>query len=764
MLIPFLLFYKAILKKIKKIKYYKYLKLIFRFDLVLTIIISAIISNTYTIILNEQYNKFYKKSPDLIEAKAIVIKGYEEKEYSYVYEIKIKTGEYKNKKFLLTANKKPENIFEYGDILNIKGEYILPNESRNYKGFNYREYLKTKKIYGTIKARNNDLKVIGKDGTNPILKLSNKIRNSMNKQIESLLPSANANLLEGILIGDKNQIPEDIIEDFKISSLSHVLSVSGANTAYIIIGATYILTKSKISKKSVYIITIVLLVIFMAITNFTSSVIRAVLMAIVMLGSKLFYRKVDILTSIALSLAIMLIYNPFMINDIGLQLSYLGTLGIVLLNKNIEILLCRLRIPEKISKILSVIIAAQIMIMPIMALNFNNVSLIFFVSNVLVSPLIGTAMILGFITIFISYIFFSLAKILAYPLELILNLIVIIAHITAKIPFSSITIITPYIFTVILVYLSILTSNYIYSIYISKEKSRKFQKDLLKLINFNNIKKVLGMSLIIILIFNSIDNLYNSSLKNLRIYFIDVGQGDSTLIITPSQKTILIDGGEGKTDTLLPYLLDRRIKKIDYIIISHFDSDHCNGLIEVIKNLNVKNIIISKQAYILEEYINIANIINEKRINTVFVKQGDKLNISKNITIDILYPPNKLEYEDLNNNSIVAKLSYNNFSILFTGDIGESEKNIIEKYKDMETLKSNILKISHHGSKTSSTESFLNEVKPQIALIGVGENNKFGHPSSSVLKRLEGLRSRSLQNRYNGRNTNSCKYKRENMA
>ena len=154
MLIPFLLFYKVILEKIKKIRYYKYLKFIFRFDLVLTIIVAAIISNTYTIILNNKYNKFYQKSPDLIKAQAIITKGCNEKEYSYVYEIKMKNGKYKNKKFLLTVNKESGNIFEYGDLINLEGEYILPSESRNYKGFNYREYLKTKEIYGTIKAKN----------------------------------------------------------------------------------------------------------------------------------------------------------------------------------------------------------------------------------------------------------------------------------------------------------------------------------------------------------------------------------------------------------------------------------------------------------------------------------------------------------------------------------------------------------------------------------------------------------------------------------
>ena len=154
--------------------------------------------------------------------------------------------------------------------------------------------------------------------------------------------------------------------------------------------------------------------------------------------------------------------------------------------------------------------------------------------------------------------------------------------------------------------------------------------------------------------------------SNLKIYFIDVGQGDSTLIITPNNKKILIDCGEGNTSVLLDYLLDRRIKTIDYVIISHFDSDHCNGLIDIVKNLNVKNIIISKQAYMSNEYINIAKIINKKRINVIHVKQGDSLKIDKHIKINIIYPPKELEYEDLNNNSIVLKITYGSSSILFT--------------------------------------------------------------------------------------------------
>jgi DNA internalization-related competence protein ComEC/Rec2 len=258
----------------------------------------------------------------------------------------------------------------------------------------------------------------------------------------------------------------------------------------------------------------------------------------------------------------------------------------------------------------------------------------------------------------------------------------------------------------------------------------------LKKITKKNIQTAILGIVCLMLLVNIFFYGYSLIPKNMKIYFIDVGQGDSCLIVTPNNKKILIDGGEGKPEVLLSYLLDRRIKTIDYIMISHFDSDHCNGLIEVINNLNVKNILIPKQVYFCDEYKNIANIINSKKINATFVKRGDKLNIDKDVKLNIFYPYEKLEYDDLNNNSIVAKLTYNSFSVLFTGDIEKAEENLLDKYKNNE-LQSDVIKIAHHGSKTSSSQEFLEKVKPKIALIGVGENNNFGHPSNIVLERLK---------------------------
>ena len=404
----------------------------------------------------------------------------------------------------------------------------------------------------------------------------------------------------------------------------------------------------------------------MFLTNFTASVIRACVMGILMMGAKIFHRKVDFTNSISIALLITLMYNPFSIKEIGLQLSYLGTIGIILFNKNIEKILCKIKVNKKISKLLSVTFSAQIMIMPIMALNFNTISLTFFISNIIASPLLGVIMILGIITVFTSFISYTMAKMLAIVLNLILEILIYISNFCSKIPFSKILIKTPYVISIIFIYLLILISNYIVTTYSFKKLSRLFQKKFLKIVSIKKCYKFLKIFCviaIILIMFYSINTLIQS---NLKIYFIDVGQGDSTLIITPNNKKVLIDGGKGDTSALLDYLLDRRIKTVDYVIISHFDSDHCNGLIDIIKNLNVKNIIISKQAYISEEYINIAKIINTKRINVIQVKQGDTLKIGRYIKINIIYPTKELEYKDLNNNSIVLKVTYNTFSILFT--------------------------------------------------------------------------------------------------
>ncbi len=698
----------------------------------------ALIGNTQVLYLKNKYLEIYKDDKSIISATAVVIKGPSEGEYNYKYTVKARTGKYKNKKFIVYINKKNKKLLEYGDLIEIKGEYSAPEVARNYKGFDYSQYLKTLNIYGTIKVE--ESKIINKNQLSPILISINNIKEKMIDNANRNMPKRTANLLLGILIGERDNIQEDIIESFRTANLSHILAVSGAHTSYIILGITYLISKSKTPKRIGYIITIINLLIFIIITGASYSVVRACIMAIVVIGAKICYRKENFFTSICISLIIILIQNPFAINDIGLKLSFMGTAGIVIFNKSITNFFIKLKIKQKIAEALSVTFSAQLMIMPITILNFNTISLTFFISNILASPLLGIIIIFGFISIFISSFLNPISKILFLILHIFLELLILVSKVTEKIPGSSILVRTPNILFAIVYYILILFFNYFFVI--KQNPTRRFHKKIIKIITIKNIKngfKVIAVVFLIMLLLTRIVRIINPTLK---IYFIDVGQGDSTLIVTPKNKKILIDGGEGKTNVLFQYLLDRRINKIDYIIISHFDSDHCNGLIEIIEKMRVENIVMSKQSKESEEYKKILEIIKQKNIKVSSVKAEDKIIIEKNLYTKILNPAEKFEFQDLNNNAIVAKLVYKDFSMLFTGDIEKAEENLAKKYKN--ELKSTILKVAHHGSKTSTSEEFLKYVEPQIALIGVGENNKFGHPNQITIEKLKNIRSQNI--------------------
>lgn len=172
--------------------------------------------------------------------------------------------------------------------------------------------------------------------------------------------------------------------------------------------------------------------------------------------------------------------------------------------------------------------------------------------------------------------------------------------------------------------------------------------------------------------------------------------------------------------TLLPYLLDRGITKIDYIMVSHFDLDHVQGLLYVMEKISVKNVIIGRQFETCDNYDQFVRIVKQKKIKVSIVEAGQTINIEKDLYFNILWtePKNIIRENVLNNNSLVCKLVYKDFSMMFTGDIEEeAEKVLLNKYKDTKLLKATVLKVPHHGSKSSSIEEFINEIKPKIAII-----------------------------------------------
>ncbi len=694
------------------------------------------------IIIGFSYIKFidysYEKDYGLVNSKGnyiiegIVVSDKRDKEYKEVYDLDVKKIDgikiEKSKKYLLNIKKSKEMNIKFGDYIKINAKIEQPSKARNYMGFDYQKYLKSKKIIATIIDVEN-VEILDVNKANIEKNIFNSVRNNIKKIMYKLLPKDAKELVVGMMIGDKEELDANITENFKNSNLTHMLAVSGAHISYVILGLNLILKKISNRFKKIFII--FFLIFFVGVTNFTPSVQRASIMAILLLISTMLYKSQDTYTSIAFSGLIILIINPYSFFDIGFQLSFGGTIGIVLMYNN---LVKRFKTNGKLKgyivSSICVSVCANLIIIPIMAFDFNTVSLTFWISNLLAGPFLGVIIILGFCMYLISFVIFPVAKIISIPLKYLIYILLVIVKYCSKIPFSSITIRTPYIFEILIYYIVLyLSFNY--------AKIKPY------------FKKLVVIIMIVILIANSC--IYVKNHGKMIIYFIDVGQGDSTLIRTAQSKIILIDGGGSENSsfdvgekTLLPYLLDRKITVLDYVVISHFDTDHCGGILYLMKHIKVKNIIISKQGKESSNYNKFKNIVLDKGISVIFAKKGDKIKIDNETYMDVLFPSNNLISDNiLNNNSIVTKICYNNFSILFTGDVEEiAENEICRKYNTTNKLKANILKVAHHGSKTSSTAEFIKMVKPQIALIGVGEKNKFGHPNDGVIQRLKNMNTK----------------------
>lgn len=497
--------------------------------------ISVIISIIYCLYQNNKYEQFYKITDEDIKTIGIVVSNIQEKEFYNRYVVKSKFNGKSWRKFIIYTKK--NIILEYGDLVRLEGEYFKPDGARNYKGFNYKEYLKTKKIYGTIQVKN--IVILKKNKGKTVFRISSKIRKNIEEKAKLIIHDETLGLLLGITIGNKEFIDEETTENFRASSLSHILAISGAHTSYIILGVIYFLLKLKIPRRKGYMITIFILICFMFITDFPPSVVRACIMGIIMLLGKVIYRKVDTVNGIFLSLLIMFWYNPFLITDIGLLLSYGGTIGIITFGKSTRSLINKLSLKivrkinlEKLLEIkylkrigrgivdsLAVTISAQLLIMPIIALKFNIVSFTFFISNLLAVPLAGVNIMLGFVFIIISFIYIPVAKIIAIPLNLGLKALSLIAKFISKLPFSMVYVTTPSFFTIIFYYILI------FIIYFLNLYSTKIQKLFLNGKNYK--EKIIERKTIIIIslvLTISINVAYEIIPKSLKIYFIDVGQ------------------------------------------------------------------------------------------------------------------------------------------------------------------------------------------------------------------------------------------------
>jgi competence protein ComEC len=497
----------------------------------------------------------------------------------------------------------------------------------------------------------------------------------------------------GLVSGYTGDINIEDISDFKELGLSHILAVSGFNLGIIYYFLS--IATRKMSAKLRYIVILGICFTYTAFAGFDPSISRAFIMVFISIYARIIKRPYDVLNGITFTAFIMLILNSYNVFNIGFILSFAATYGIVLLKDDIND-----RLPSCISKFrneLSVSIAAFIATLPIILWYMGVFSIFSVIINILISPIISFLTILSFIASII-YIFTGF-KILFYPSVFIGEIVIKFIRLSSKINIniypgkpSEIFIIMYYVFIL-------------------------FHFGYIKIkVNEKKIRFIKFATIFIIII----TLVYHKPL--LKIHVLNVGQGDSILIETPSRKNILIDTGPelysyvSTRDKIIPYLKRLGYNKIDMIIITHPHMDHAGGLKYLIDNFNINKILVYEKLDFID-------------YNWIYLIKGDSIRID-DVIINILSPEKEIKLSsDENETCLIMELNYKDFSMLFTGDAPKSDLDFISGQYD-------ILKVPHHGSILSLSEEMLNNTSIGNAIISVGKNN-FGHPSPVVIREFE---------------------------
>lgn len=690
-----------------------------------------------TVFFLYKFNMKYISDEKYMPYRVMVVEKIKQEESVLSYIVKLN-----NDKFILNIykdqyNNQNSNLikyanYKYGDELILQGKIVIPELLNNPYEFDYKRYLNSKNIYGIINTYSTLQHE--KNTGNYIIKQIYLLREYIYSKIEQNCTKDNADTLKAIIYGEKENLAQEIKDNFKNIGLSHMLVASGANIALILLIITRICKKLHISKYITNIFLIINILLFIVVCGLEPSITRAGIMTTITLLLKFKNKKISTYKKLLISFVIMYILNPMQIYSTSFQLSFLATFSIILFYKKIYLML-KHHIKRKINKsiffllkhplkLFSLMLSVQIGILPIQINTFNCYLPISFLSNIVIGIMISFIKVAGIISAYLSFspLCNLLLKLLDPFIAILLKVIKVFNQTSYSINLASLPT------HIILIYYVYIILIFLHDNLIIKD----FQLSILFRKVFYKLKRLFILLLLLSLIINKVYNIFFDN----YIMFFNVGQGEMSMI-SYKNKNIIIDMGSTykslSQNILLNYLKKKNISNIDLLIVSHFDSDHVNGIIDLINNVCVGNIIYAKPAKESKLYNDIIKNINQKNVNQIIVETGDTFNIL-DMQIKILHPARERTSNDENSNSIVCIVKTNNKKVLYTGDATIEVERILLKNNMIEKV--DILKVGHHGSKTSTCEEFIKKTNPLIAIIS-SKKKVFGHPNEIVLEILK---------------------------
>jgi competence protein ComEC len=630
--------------------------------------------------------------------------------------------------------------YDYGDELEIKGLLETPPELED---FSYREYLARQDIYSIL--RRPQITLVGRGRGNALTKAFLAFKRQAQRVIGLILPEPQAALLTGILLGVRTGIPSDLAKAFSATGTAHIIAISGFNVS-IIAGLFSGLSTRLLGKRRAMPWALAGIIIYTILVGASASVVRAAIMGCLYVIATHYGRQTDALTSLVAAAALMTLLNPQTVWDVGFQLSFAATLGLILytpvLQSWFERLLSKVLPPgaakravEMLNEAFIVTLAAQITTLPLIIYHFRQLSLVTLLSNFLILPAQPGVMLWGGLATIAGLSWLPLGQVLGWVAWLFLTYTIRTVEITASFPYASLNLghVSP---SLVWLYYALLALATV----LSRQEPLRHKSLEHRLSNRLPTKLLIaGLAVVAILVWVTVASLPDGKL---HVTFFDVGEGDAIFIETPRGQQILIDGGP--SPTILISALGRKMpfwdRSLDLVILTHADEDHVTGLIPVVERYRVGQVLDSGYEHDNPTYKHWLELISEKQIPVRLARAGMCVETGNGVQLMILHPgPELIRYTeaDSNNNSVVTRLVMGRVSFLLPGDIEEEAENML--IASGQELTSTVLKVSHHGSNTSSSAAFLKAVNPELAVISVGADNRFGHPSPQVLERLEEL-------------------------
>lgn len=632
----------------------------------------------------------------------------------------------------------PQDVGRIGDRITAEGKIRRPHGYQNPGQIDTALLLRTQGITASLSARRGSVSIESRDDISPWeqwMRRAAEIRTHYLERMRAVMPRTDAAAIFAMLFGGYEGIDPALLEAYTTTGIVHILSVSGSHISLIAAVIAWIAVILRLPRWFGAAVVISAIFFYVLLAGMVPPAVRSGMMGGAAFLGLVLGRERDAKYLLLLTGLFMLMVSPLLLFHISFQLSFLATAGLLFLA---PVLAAKMhRLPRLVSMAFSITIAAQLMVLPVLAWYFNQVSISALLANLVVVPIVELIIIMGLFAGIVAYLLPLFGGILFAADSVLLGISFELTRALAAFPLSKVW----------LPSIGIVPSVCYYAVILMLCAPTEMRRKILsRFLAYRRIAAVLCLALLV-----GVCAWRMVMPREMAVHFIDVGQGDCALVVTPHGHAMLFDTGGTRDSAFdigarvdVPYLLHYGVREVDYIFLSHAHEDHAAGAGAILSRLPVKHVYTAdegRHAYAMSMRLGDANPLLSKLSRAA---AGDTF-VLDGVTVEVLYAPalDPLDNATGNEVSNVYRIRYGDASFLFTGDlIREHEQRMLAAGTDASAT---VLKIPHHGSHTSSSEEFIRAVHPMYAVYCVGAGNSFGHPHADVVERYKQMQVKTLR-------------------